>query len=79
MLRDRLVTLLTTHAGQAVCVRCAATRLGVAHKAAHEAALKVEARAGFRRAYASCSRCGKLRIVLVAGGGPAVRGTREQA
>ena len=77
MLRDRLVALLTAHAGRAVCVRCAATQLGVAHKAAHEAALKLEARAGFRRGYASCSECGKLRIVLAALGGPAIIATRE--
>lgn len=64
MLRDRLVTLLASRSGLGLCVRCAAAQLGVAHKSAHEAALKVEALAGFRRAYDSCAECGKLRIVV---------------
>ena len=66
MLRDRLVALLASRPGRAICVRCTAARLGVAHNSAHEAALKVESVAGFRRAYATCPECGKLRIVLVA-------------
>lgn len=68
VLRDRLVVLLTARSGRALCVRCAATQLGVPHKSAHEAALKVEALAGFRRGYAPCAECGKLRIVLAVDG-----------
>lgn len=67
VLRERLVALLTSRSGRALCVRCAATHLGVPHKSAHEAALKVEALAGFRRGYAPCAECGKLRIVLAVG------------
>jgi hypothetical protein len=68
VLRDRLVALLTSRPGRALCARCAARALGVAHKTAHEAALKVESLAGVRRAYATCTDCAKLRIVLATTG-----------
>jgi hypothetical protein len=79
LLRDRLVMLLTSRSGRAICVRCAAAQLGVAHKSAHEAALKVEALPGFRRGYARCAECRKLRIALVDTGAPLAAATQEQA
>ena len=79
LLRDRLVALLMSRSGRSICARCAATELGVAHKSAHEAALKVEALSGFRRAYAPCGECGKLRITLVDTGAPLTAATQEHA
>jgi hypothetical protein len=62
-LRDRVVEALQARPGESLCVGCIAKTLGTTHKSAHEATLKLEARPGFTRAYASCSICGKTRIV----------------
>lgn len=62
-LRDRVVEALRTRPGDSLCVGCIAKALGTTHKSAHEATLKLEAQPGFTRGYASCTDCGKTRIV----------------
>jgi hypothetical protein len=63
MLRNRVMDLLVNRPSERLCAACMATILGVPHKSAHEAALKLEALPAFRRHYGRCSRCGKTRIV----------------
>ncbi|MBI1735578.1 MAG: hypothetical protein HYR51_10420 [Candidatus Rokubacteria bacterium] len=63
-LRERVITLLASQPRREVCVSCIARALGVAHKSAHEATLKLEASAAFHRRYAVCAVCGKTRIVV---------------
>jgi ribosomal protein L34E len=71
ILRQRVVALLRSRPGEPLCVSCVAQHLGVRHKNAHEAMLKLEAHRGFHRAYGQCSTCGKTRMVSgVSAGGP---------
>jgi hypothetical protein len=65
-LRDRITALLRARAGKEICSACIARALGVRHKSAHQAALKLEASASFRRQYGWCSECGKTRLVASA-------------
>jgi hypothetical protein len=62
-LKERVIELLHSRAGEDVCVGCIARALGVPHKSAHEAMLKLEAQSGFRRRYGRCVACDKTRIV----------------
>lgn len=62
-LRDRVVEALRARPGDSLCVGCISRTLGTTHKSAHEATLKLEAEPGFTRGYASCTDCGKTRIV----------------
>lgn len=64
-LKDRVIALLVSRPGDGLCGSCLARMLGVPHKSAHEAALKLEARPGFNRGYGQCSVCDKYRIVTV--------------
>jgi hypothetical protein len=63
VLKSRVMDLLVNRPAQPLCASCMASMLGVPHKAAHEAALKLEALPAFRRHYGRCSECGKTRIV----------------
>ena len=63
-LRERVVALLASQPDRELCVSCIARALGVMHKSAHEATLKLEASAAFNRRYAICAVCGKTRIVV---------------
>ncbi len=65
-LRDRITALLMKEAGKELCSACIAASLGVKHKSAHQAALKLEASTMFRRQYGRCSACGKTRLVAAA-------------
>jgi hypothetical protein len=65
-LRDRITTLLRRETGKELCSACIARALDVRHKSAHQAALKLEASAAFRRQYGRCSGCGKTRLVAAA-------------
>lgn len=74
-LRDRVVEALRARPGTSLCVGCIAKTLGTTHKSAHEATLKLEAQPGFTRGYASCSDCGKTRIVTTRRASPAPAAT----
>ncbi len=65
IMRERVVSLLQSRPGEPLCASCVAGQLGVRHKNAHEAMLKLEAHGGFRRAYGQCSACDKTRMVSV--------------
>lgn len=65
-LRGRITSLLRAEPGRELCAACIARELGVKHKSAHQAALKLEASRGFRRQYGRCALCGKTRLVATA-------------
>jgi hypothetical protein len=65
-LRERMMALLTARPGLELCAGCIAEELGVRHKSAHQAALKLEAARGFRRQYGRCAACGKTRLIATA-------------
>lgn len=62
-IRDRITSLLRAQPGRELCAACIARELGVKHKSAHQAALKLEASRGFQRRYGLCAGCGKTRLV----------------
>ena len=62
--REKVLALLASQPDRELCVSCLARALGVMHKSAHEATLKLEASAAFQRRYAACAVCGKTRIVV---------------
>lgn len=62
--RQEVVALLASQPGRELCVSCIARAIGVTHKSAHEATLKLEAAPAFNRRYAACAVCGKTRIVV---------------
>ncbi|MBI2202242.1 MAG: hypothetical protein HYU41_00035 [Candidatus Rokubacteria bacterium] len=63
ILRQRVISLMQSRPGERLCASCVAEQLGVRHKNAHEAMLKLEAHLGFRRGYGRCSACDKTRMV----------------
>jgi ribosomal protein L34E len=62
-LSERVLEVLRSSAGRDQCIGCIAHAVGVPHKRAHDAMLKLEAHRGFTRSYGKCSICGKTRIV----------------